>query len=420
MSDKRLRNMAQNAALALLTVSALFLLTQLPLLQNIRLSPRNLFTQSPDAGPREDSAPPAAVFPSVNLMVTGDSEYGRCGQLCLSADDASLQSVTPLFQEALGSATMTGQAADTTLRAALNDPGLYLEFTSGPLPLEAVAAWLDEEAFFTRSVQAMALTAGDDEKVSLFLLDSDAVIMRCETALPASAVRTVCDGFLTNGGYFSYETGYDTLFPYTVLTAEAGAPKDLLAERPAGYSAYNLLSALDFNAHTLSRYTESGGAEVVEESPRTLRIGPNGNVSFISRGTIVSPLYRASGTGLREVLAAGGRLAAALAGGTGSSPLFLRSAEETESGWTLRFRYQVDGVPVYFSDGSDALTVTFQGVSVTGFTYRCRVYTPMEETPAALLPAGMAQAIAAAYPESALSLGYEDDGSGHLTAQWYR
>lgn len=419
MSDKRLRNMAQNAALALLTVSALFLLTQLPLLQNIRLSPRNLFTQSPDAGPREDSAPPAAVFPSVNLMVTGDSEYGRCGQLCLSADDASLQSVTPLFQEALGSATMTGQAADTTLRAALNDPGLYLEFTSGPLPLEAVAAWLDEEAFFTRSVQAMALTAGDDEKVSLFLLDSDAVIMRCETALPASAVRTVCDGFLTNGGYFSYETGYDTLFPYTVLTAEAGAPKDLLAERPAGYSAYNLLSALDFNAHTLSRYTESGGAEVVEESPRTLRIGPDGVVSFTNRGG-GSGLYRASGEGLREALVTAARLAAALTEGTGASPLFLQEAEATENGWVLRFRYQADGVPVYFSDGGYALAITFQSGTVASFTYRCRAYTPLEEEPAALLPTDMAQAIAAAFPDAALSIGYEDDGSGQLAAQWRR
>ena len=197
-------------------------------------------------------------------------------------------------------------------------------------------------------------------------------------------------------------------------------PPDVTAERPAGYSAYNLLTALDFNAHTLSRYTESSGAEVVEESPRTLRIGPNGNVSFISRGTIASPLYRASGTGLGEVLAAGGRLASALAGGTGSSSLFLQSVEETETGRVLRFRYQVDGIPVYFSDGSDALTVTFQGASVTGFPYRCRAYTPSEEAPAALLPAGMAQAIAAAYPDSALSIGYEDDGSGYLTAQWYR
>lgn len=419
MRDPRLRNLLQNTALALLTASALFLLTRLPLLQNIRLSAPPIFTAEP--GGEAEDAPSAAMFASVNLMATRDSdEYGRCGRLCAGAEDETLQEAIPLFQEALGSAAPLGSAEDTALREALNHPGLYLELTGGPLPLEAVAAWLGEDAPFQSNVRSMALTAEGDEGASLFLLDGEGGILRCSTALPVSALRASCEKFSPNGSYFAYETGYASLAPYTVLLPKVAPPPDVTAERPAGYSAYNLLTALDFNAHTLSRYTESSGAEVVEESPRTLRIGPNGNVSFISRGNIASPLYRASGPGLREVLAAGGRLATALAGGTGSSPLFLRSAEETGNGWILRFRYQVDGVPVYFSDGSDALTITFQEGTVTGFTYRCRAYTPAEEAPAALLPAGMAQAIAAAYPESALSIGYEDDGSGRLTAQWYR
>lgn len=419
MRDPRLRNLLQNTALALLTASALFLLTRLPLLQNIRLSAPPIFTAEP--GGEAEDAPSAAMFASVNLMATRDSdEYGRCGRLCAGAEDETLQEAIPLFQEALGSAAPLGSAEDTALREALNHPGLYLELTGGPLPLEAVAAWLGEDAPFQSNVRSMALTAEGDEGASLFLLDGEGGILLCSTALPVSALRASCEKFSPNGSYFAYETGYASLAPYTVLLPKVAPPPDVTAERPAGYSAYNLLTALDFNAHTLSRYTESSGAEVVEESPRTLRIGPNGNVSFISRGNIASPLYRASGPGLREVLAAGGRLAAALAGGTGSSPLFLRSAEETGNGWILRFRYQVDGVPVYFSDGSDALTITFQDGTVTGFTYRCRAYTPAEEAPAALLPAGMAQAIAAAYPESALSIGYEDDGSGRLTAQWYR
>lgn len=419
MRDPRLRDLLQNAALTLLTVSALFLLTRLPLLQNIRLSAPPIFAA--ESGEETKDAPPAAMFASVNLMATRDSdEYGRCGLLCAGADSETLQEVIPLFQEALGSAAPAGTVEDTSLREALNHPGLYLELTGGPLPLEAVAAWLDADVPFHASVRSMALTAEGDGGASLFLLDGEGTITRCDTALPVSALRSTCEKISPNGSYFAYETGYTSLAPYTVLMPAIAPPPDVTAERPAGYSAYNLLTALDFNAHTLSRYTESSGAEVVEESPRTLRIGPNGNVSFISRGTASSSLYRASGLGLREVLAAGGRLASALSGGTGSSPMFLRSAEEIEGGWVLRFRYQVDGIPVYFSDGSDALTITFQDGAVTGFTYRCRAYTPAEETPAALLPAGMAQAIAAAYPESALSIGYEDDGSGHLAAQWYR
>lgn len=423
MKNKRLRGGVQNVCLILLTLSALFLLARLPMLREIRLPGQVPALFSPEASPggQEEEVLPAAMFPSMNLMVTGDSQYGRYGRLCVSADDTSLQQITPQFGEALGSASTAERVSDDVFRRALEGPGLYLELTAGQLPLEAAAAWLGERAVgFDQLLRAMALTIGEADAAQLFLLDGQGDIFCYDTALPASAVRTLCESFSPNGGYFSYETASEGVAPYTVLTAEALAPPDLLAELPAGYSVYNLLTALGLNAHTLSRYTESGGAEVVEESPRTLRIAPDGSVSLISRGTAASGLYRASGQGLKEVLAAGWRLASALSGGTGSSPLSLRSAEAEEDGWVLRFWYQVDGVPVFFSDGGDALTITFEGGAVTDFTYRCRSYTPLEEESAPLLPAGMAQAIAAAYPEAALSIGYEDDGSGRLAAQWYR
>lgn len=420
MKRKRFCGAAQNAALVLLTASALFLLTQLPLLQNIRLSPRAIFAPNSSTEVPEESPTPAAMFPPVNLMVTRDSEHGRCGQLCLSAGADGLQSILPLFQEALGSATQVGQAQDSNFRAALKHPGFYLELMSEPLPLEAVAAWLGAEADYAQPVQAMALVAGYDGGAALFLLDGEGEATLYSTALPVSAVRSLCEEFLANDSYFAFETGYNTLSPYAVLTADAGSLPYLQGERPVGYSAYNLLTALDFNAHTISRYRESGGAEVVEESPRTLRIGPDGVVTFISRGAVNSNIYRASGEELPDILAAAWRLATALTDGTGASPMFLQKVEELEDGCILHFRYQWNGVPVYLSDGNDALAVTFQKGAVTGFTYRCRTYTPLEEEPLALLPTKVAQAVAAAYPDAALSIGYVDDGSERLSAQWRR
>ena len=421
MKNKRLRNLLQNAALVLLTASALFLLTRLPMLQNIRLSDQvqTLFAP-PAANVEEEGTLPAAMFPSVSLMVTGDSEYGRCGQLCVAADDSSLQDILPLFQEALGSALPAGEASHDAFRKNLDGPGLCLEFAGGALPLDAAAAWLGEEDGFAMSLQSMALTTGEEDAAALYLLDEDGNVFLFGTALPASAVRALCERFAPNGAQFSYETEYASLPPYAVLTAEAAVLPEIQAELPAGYSAYNLLTVLDFNAHTLSRYVESGGAEVVEESPRTLRISPDGLVSFTGRVENTPSLYRASGTGLRETLSAAWRLSLALTEGTGASPLHLQGVEEQENGYTLRFRYEVNGVPVCFSDKSDALTVVFQNGSVTSFTYRCRSYAALEEEPAAMLPAAMAQAIAAAYPGSALSIGYADDGSGQLSAQWLR
>ncbi len=305
MKNKRLRGGVQNVCLILLTLSALFLLARLPMLREIRLPGQVPALFSPEASPggQEEAVLPAAMFPSMNLMVTGDSQYGRHGRLCVSADDASLQQITPQFGEALGSASTAERVSDEVFRKALEGPGLYLELTAGQLPLEAAAAWLGERGVdFDQPLRAMALTIGEADAAQLFLLDGQGDVFRYDTALPASAVRTLCESFSPNGGYFSYETASEGVAPYTVLTAEALAPPDLLAELPAGYSVYNLLTALGLNAHTLSRYTESGGAEVVEESSRTLRITPDGGVTLISRGG--SALYRASGRGLRETLAA--------------------------------------------------------------------------------------------------------------------
>ncbi len=422
MNRKRLRDHLQNLTLLLLTLSALFLLTRLPMLQNIRWTNRvqTFFGPDQSSGGGEEDALPAGMFSSVNLMVTGDSEYGRSGLLCVGADDAELQSVLPLFREALGSAGAAEAVPESVLRAALAGPGFYLELDGGVLPLEVVAAWLGEDQDFSIDLSAMALTVGEEDAVSLYLWSGTGEILRYATALPGSAVRPVCEDFPPNGAAFAYESAYAALTPYTILTAPPGPLPGLLSELPAGYSAYNLLTALDFNAHTLSRYTESDGTEVVEESPRTLRISPDGAVSFTSRGGSGSPLYRASGEGLREMMAAAWRLASALTAGTGASPVCLRSVEEREEACVLRFRYQSEGVPIYFPDEGDALTITCQAGQIVAFSYRCRVYRLAEEEPEAMLPAALAQAIAASYPRSALSVGYEDDGTGRLSAQWLR
>ena len=418
--NKHLRNALQNLTILFLCVSALFLISRLPLFHTSwAVQVQSLLTPRPADGDPAQAGGPEEMFPAVHVMVTSDIAYGRYGQLHVSGEDPLLVQIIPLFQEALGSATELGAAADKTLRDALEEPGLYLDLTS-QLPLEVAAAWLGEEAALERDVRSMALTCEEEDAV-LYLRSEAGEVFRYATALPASAVREVCAGLSPNGSTFAYETNYAPLAPYTVLVAAAEDAPVVRGELPAAYSVYNLLTALDFNAHPLFRYTESSGAEVVEESPRTLRVSPDGAVSFTSRGEDASPLYQVPAAGeqptMPECLSAAGRLAAALTEGTGASPLYLRAVEMAEGGCTVRFGYHAGAIPVFFSDEKDALSVTISGAAITAFTYRCRAYTPTEDT-SPLLPAAMAQAIASLYPEAGLSVGYVDGGAGPLAAHW--
>ncbi len=421
MQNKRLRSALQNMALALLSLSALFLLGSMPLFHiSWADQVQSLLATHPAGGGHTQSTALADMFPSVHVMVTGDIEYGRYGRLYVPGDDPLLEQVIPLFQEALGSASETGAAAEQTLRSALDSPCLYLDLTT-ELPLEAVAAWLGESAGFSREVRSMALTTEQEETALLYLRSGTGEIFRYSTALPASAVRAACDSQASNDSRFAYETNYAPLNPYTVLVAESPEAPVVQTELPAAYSVYNLLTALDFNAHPLFRYTESSGTEVVEESPRTLRVSPDGAVSFTSRGEAASPLYRVSAAGeaptMPECLSAAWRLAGALTEGTGAAPLYLRAVETAEGGCTVRFGYHAGTIPVFFSDERDALSVTISGTAITAFTYRCRAY-PATEDASPLLPSAMARAIASLYPEAGLSIGYVDGGAGPLAAHW--
>ena len=422
MNRKRLAGWGQNAALLLLTALALFLLTRLLLFHSSWPDgvPGAL---APAAAPAETPGEEGPRFPSVHIMITGDSDYGRCGTLYAVGEDPLLQQILPLFREALGSAGQPAAAADQTLRGALNRPSLYLDLTV-QLPLAAVELWLEEDAGLEGDVRSLALTAETEDSAVLYLRSGDGSIRRCSTALPASAVEALCQQTAPNGSRFAYEADCGELDPYTLLTARAPALPDVEAGLPAGYTAYSLLTALDFNAHTNSRYTVSGGVEVVEESPRTLRIGPDGTVSCSSSAETSSPLFQVPSAAGRpsaaEALQAAGRLAEALSSGVGASPVYLSAVEETAEGWLIRFRCQADGVPVLFPDGGDALSVSVSGTVITAFTYRCRAYTAAEDGAAApLTPPAMAAAMAAyQHPEEELSIGYVDSGSGTISACW--
>lgn len=408
--SKKLVDRLQNVALVVLTLSAVFLLLSFFHLRGGWTARfQTLLAVRPAAGGQEEASGVGELLAAPHIMVTSDSEYGRCGRLYTPAGDALLEQMLPLFGEALGSADQVGAAADQTLRAGLGRSSLYLDLTV-ELPLEVVAAWLGERTVFDRAVRAMALTTEGRDTAVLYLCGGEGEIFRYFTALPASAVEALTESVSPNGSLFAYETNYAPLAPYTVLVREAEGLPQVRSELPATYSSYRLLTALDFNAHTNSRYAEPGGTEVVMDGRRTLRIGPEGTVTYDSGEE------DAGGRGgALEALRAAGRLAAALTGGVDASPLYLRRLEAREDGYLVGFQYQVEGVPVRFPDEADALTVLVRGAGIAEFTCRCRTYVPEEEA-SVLLPPIMAAAIASLYPEGELSLGYVDSGSGRLHA----
>ena len=171
-NNKRLQNALQNTALVLLTASALFLLTKTPLLPDgwlNRMAPPSALASQPVQAAAGDLD---GLLGSAHLMITGDSEYGRCGRLCLEETDPLLQQVIPAFREALGSAAGMEPVTQQVFRKALGGANLYLDLLSD-LPLAAVAACLDETAPVDCSVCALVLAVRSEDAVDLYLPNGD-------------------------------------------------------------------------------------------------------------------------------------------------------------------------------------------------------------------------------------------------------
>lgn len=419
MNKKRIINWLQNLTLAALAVSTVFLLTRFPVMEGALSGQMQALLAMPDNTVRS-SLDVSLAISAVHIAVTDEIEYGRYAGTNVPVDGETFQRMVPLLREAIGSALAGEKTTDAAFRAALETPGIYLDLTT-ELPLACVAAWLGEDYADDGAVRALALTT-EQETATLFWRCADGTIIRSKSALTSVAVRELTAAFAPNGGRFAYESGYDALAPYTVLVQEAEAVADVRAAVPDGYSAYNLLTALDFNAHTYSRYVESSGVEVVFQSPRTLRISTDGSVSYSSAGEVSSELYQIAGAGdiptSVQALQGACAIAAALTEGTGAATLAVDSVERTENGWIVSFAYCVEGIKVRLGNDRTALRVVVSGDAVTEFEYYCRAYTGMEQS-SVLLPPSMAVAIAALHDGAELTMAYVDSGADVIGANWF-
>lgn len=419
MNKKQVVNWLQNLVLVGLTVSAAFLITKFSVLDGVLSGQMRSLLSLPESSVSAGGNTTGEAIATVHLAVTDEIEYGRYTEVNLPVSGELFRSLVPLLKEAIGSAVPGEKVQDSVFRAAMQTPGIYVDLTTS-LPLGCVAAWLGEEYPGEGNVRSFALTT-DEETATLFLLDEKGQITCCRTALTSVAVSELTATFASNGGQLAFESGYDTLLPYTVLVGETPAAPDVRAALPSGYSAYNLLTALDFNAHTNFRYTESSGVEVVMQTPRTLRIGKDGTVSYSTAGEVTSELYQVTASGesatLAEALEGACAIASALTLGTDASALTLESVEQTETGWIVAFGYHVNGMKVRLGEDRSALRIVVTGDAVTEFEYYCRAYTLLEQS-AVLLPPTMAVAIASLHTGAELSLVYVDGGTEVLEACW--
>ena len=415
------RDFWQNISITLLSFSAVLLLAQTQLYNRAVELPSFRDTAAV-SGP---STSEDTVFTApVRVAVSGS--YGRYGSLTLTTATTSeeFSPLGSLLGEVLGSAQMYTACTQADLLSALSSPSVYYDFLT-PLPLSILGGLVGTEGEDSILARHLVVTSQDGGRVQLYLWDDADRTLTCTTALSASILEELVGRFELGNAMFAFDADEDyaeyaqSLAPLSLFLPDSAPTLPSLSAASPLTASDSILSALEFNPHTQTRWTEEGGTEVIVDGDRTLRIREDGFLSYRSGGSDALTIGHGGeeAPSLWEAVTETEALLSRLLSPENEAPLYLKSASRSANATSLTFDYHYNGVPIRFSSGDVAAKVTLSGSVVSSIAFTSREYHAAEET-ALLLPLRQAMAIAAGTPGAELLIGYADLGEETVSPQW--
>ena len=414
MNRARWRDTAQNIIITLLALSAVLLFSQTQFFHLSSAGGRGYFDAAPfGTGSSVSDQETDALSMPVRLAVS--DEYSHSGSISLTTSDESFLPLKSILREALGSSHAPVVSSREAFTAALQRPSIFCDFLH-TLPLSYLTEHFDASAAFETSVRYLLIAQQQDD-ILLFLWDGADQFLRCTTALQSGSLPLTSEPYSFGNIFFSSEIELAQHLSPCDFFPETLPELNTLAAAPASQNADVLLSAFQFNPHTNSRYTESGGTEVIMDGDRSLRIHPNGTVTY--HGGNQSPVRISADSASPTVQDVANGVCALLyqISSTGDGRLYVDSVEQNGSSLRLTFGCEFQGIPVCLSGSSHTAVINLNGSTVTDLTFSPRQYT-QTESPALLLPLTQAVAVASAKGGHSLYIGYADRGGEIVSPAW--
>lgn len=423
MKDKRRWiEWGKDGLIALLTLSAVYLLSMTPLVQDSGML--EIFQPKPSAGGSSTGAAQAgAVLPAQLAAYRDGARYG------LQYDDTRMEelftNLAPLLGDSLASAGEPRELDEQEWQGCLQRESVYFDF-AGDVPLAALSRWLGGEggAAPDGSARRLALAAGEGDQVALCWQDgADGAFYACGTGLSRTLhLDPAVDGITANGAYFAFEDPEleRLLTPYTLVTegGRVGVQYAVAAPLANSGGVETLLGALSFNSQN---HAPGSSGEVYMDGTDRLVVGDDGTVTYRAAQEGKYPVGAQDGPVTAAQAADGARAIAEKVMGPlcGEARLYLISVQAHQGGWRLQFGYRLDGSAVYLYDEGWAAEFLVQGSYITEFTFRLRCYTAAGED-ALLLPVDKAAVMLPDLTDEKkeLAIRYRDGGGTLVSPGW--
>ena len=417
--NRRWLERGKSLAIALLSLSALWLLTMTPLVRDSGLLPDGSGQGGNQGGGAVTLT--AAAYPSRMAVNTPSGRYGA--QYDQARVDSLFARTAPLLGEALTGAGQPEEMSETDWQGCLLGEGIYFDF-DGQIPLSALGSWLHpgQACPLSGSARRLVLARGTGDGVVLAYQEASGGFFRCATGLSASLhLEPAMEGVEENGARFAFQSEELSrlLDPYTLITEEISAQVYAAANPlPSESDLSWLLDALSFNGQN---HTSVSGGEAYLEGEARLEVGSGGTVTYRAPQEGKYPVaHSGQEPTLAEMIETVRQLAQDTVGAVcGAARLHLVSAEETGEGWRIRFGYQLDGSQVWLYEEGWAAQFLVRDGYVSDFTLHFRAYTDTGRSALMLSmerAAVMLPALAGGPRE--LAVQYRDQGEGEVSPIW--
>ena len=399
--------------IVLLSLSALFLLSRSPLVQDSGLT--SLLGEARPSGSDSTSAftgLPAAAIPARIAVGSDKGLYGV--QYDQAAADALFDVTAPLLGEALSLARDPAPLTERQWQSRLSGECVYFDYGCS-VPLATLRTWLggtEADAAPAGSARFLLLAREKNGTLSLcYGSEESDVFYSCATVLEAELHLTpILSGISPNGAFFAFEDRSlpDVVAPYTLFTGGEQVSAVYTAITPSLLSDSSqtalLLSALSFSDQNRANVSEG---VLYVDGEDTLRLSGDGHIAYASSGSGKYPAEE----GLSGAVEAAWPLAERTLGALcGEARLSLLSALEGEDGsYTVTFGYMLDGCAVRLYDQGWAARFRVEQGSIREFSLWLRAYADSGQTQL-LLPAEKAAAALTALTDTPkeLVIQYED------------
>jgi|GEM_PF-994250 len=329
-----------------------------------------------------------------------------------------------VISEAIGSALAPEKISREAFFLALCKNGVYFEY-SDPAPLALIGLSLGVKSELSGDIAADRLVlVAEGEAIVIYGACGTSEFFRAATSAPSYEVTREGERYEPNGCEFSFENeavaplGREFMLigqPFTVdvITAQDIQRTDTV------YSA--ILDAFGINPLTNYRYTSNAGAQSAVEEKRSLTLTADNEIIYSDSGAENHSLEVRPGA--FAAIESTRRIAETTAGAlAGEARISLRGVTEEVDGYTVSYGYVVAGAPVFVAgtESSIVFRITDGYISSARLVLRRYAVTfeENEQKNTVLMPLESSATLAGG-ENTALGVGYYDDGNGELFPQWY-